>query len=160
MSTYDWLLFLHVLSAFAMIAGYVVFTGAIAAGRNIDRAEDATVLFRVVRPANWLAGIGTVGTIVLGIWLALYLDAYEIWDGWILASLVLWAVATETGRREDLAYRRAREFARTLVAEGRTDSSTELRDLLRTRQGLLMHVLGSVAVLAILALMIFKPGAP
>ena len=36
--------------------------------------------------------------LVFGIWLALYVDGYEIWDGWILGALVLFGSPTERRR--------------------------------------------------------------
>jgi hypothetical protein len=38
--------------------------------------------------------LGGLATLVLGIWLAIYVDGYEVWDGWIIAAIVLWLVAT------------------------------------------------------------------
>ena len=32
------------------------------------------------------------------------LDAYHVWDGWVIVALVLWAIASETGRRADPEY--------------------------------------------------------
>ena len=54
--------------------------------------------------ANFLWAVGGLGTLVFGIWLAIYVDGYEVWDGWIITAIVLWAIATELGRRAQLAY--------------------------------------------------------
>ena len=43
-------------------------------------------------------GIGAGGTIILGIWLALSFGGYDLWDGWIIAALVLWVIAAAAGR--------------------------------------------------------------
>ena len=99
MSLYDWLLFLHVLTAFALVAALVVFWIIGIVARNVDRPVESLRYFRVAQPANVLVIVGTLGTLVFGIWLAIERDAYQVWDGWILAALVLWAVASETGRR-------------------------------------------------------------
>ena len=87
---YDTLLFLHVLAAF-MLGATVVVTSAVALGSQ-PPASSSTV-------ANVLWDVGGLGTLVFGVWLALYVDGYEIWDAWILGAIVLWALATETGRR-------------------------------------------------------------
>ena len=42
--------------------------------------------------------VGGLGTLVLGIWLALNLDEYDFFDGWILGAIVLWFVATGLGQ--------------------------------------------------------------
>lgn len=53
---------------------------------------------------------GTLGTLVFGIWLAIERDEYQVWDGWILAALVLWAIAAETGRRGGVPYMEAQIY--------------------------------------------------
>ena len=42
--------------------------------------------------------------LVFGIWLAIDLDAYQLWDGWILASLVLWADGGWAGGKAGKAF--------------------------------------------------------
>src|SRR5215207_348165 len=78
-----------------MLVVTVVIFSAFALGAATDS--------RVLGVANVLWGVGGLGTLILGIWLALYVDGYEIWDGWIIAAIVLWAIATELGRRAQLA---------------------------------------------------------
>jgi hypothetical protein len=129
---YDTLLFLHVLSAFALVITVVVFSAA---------AFGALTDARVLAVGNVTWAIGGTGTIVFGIWLAIYLKAYHVWDGWIIAAIVLWAVATELGRRAQVG----------LSGPGAEDSG-------RSR-ALLFHWLRSLAVLALLVVMIYKPGA-
>src|SRR3954447_19130553 len=97
---------------------------------------------RAVTLAQILDGVGGAGTIIFGIWLALYVDGYELWDGWIIAAIVLWAIATELGRRAQLGFT-ARPGNGT-IADSRA---------------VLMHWLRSVAVVALLVVMIYKPGA-
>src|SRR5918999_419881 len=86
---YEWLLVLHVLSGFALVASLVAFWGMTIAAYTGFRPT----LGAVAAPFGAAAGIGTIGTLVFGIWLALYVDGYELWDGWILAALVLWFFA-------------------------------------------------------------------
>src|SRR5581483_3011206 len=42
-------------------------------------------------PLTAAVPIGGLGTIVFGVWLAIVDDAYHVWDGWIVAAIVLWA---------------------------------------------------------------------
>ena len=135
---YDTLLFLHVLAAFALVATVVIFS-AFALGAATDS--------RVLAVGNVLWAVGGLGTLVFGIWLALYVEGYEIWDGWIIAAIVLWAIATELGRRAQLGY-----TATTGSAEAAAVTA-------EARQAALMHWLRSLAVLALLMVMIYKPGA-
>ena len=134
---YDWLLFLHVLSAFALVVTVVIFS-AFALGAATDS--------RVLAVANVSWAVGGLGTLVLGIWLALYVDGYEIWDGWIITALVLFAIATELGRRAQLGYTPAPEGGEAGAAVGASPAA-------------LMHWLRSLAILALLVVMIYKPGA-
>jgi hypothetical protein len=134
---YDWLLLLHVLSAFALVATVVTFSAF-----TLGAAADS----RVLGVANFLWAAGGLGTLVFGIWLAIYVDGYEIWDGWIIAAIVLWAIATELGRRAQLGYT-------ALAGTGEGAAVAE------ARQATLMHWLRSLVVLVLLVVMIYKPGA-
>jgi hypothetical protein len=59
-------------------------------------------------------------TILLGIWLAFALDGYAIWDGWIIAAIVLWAIAGEIGQRTGAAYMQGMTKAKELDAAGQS----------------------------------------
>jgi uncharacterized membrane protein len=155
----EWVLAVHMLSAFAYVAGVVLFWVLIVAVRKIDTPEATIRMEPIVKVGNAAVGIGAVGTIVLGIWLAFALDGYAIWDGWIIAALVLWAVAGAFGQRTGVAYMRGMTKAKELDTAGQRGADAELLALNRTSNGVLLHVLTSVVVLLILLDMIFKPGA-
>jgi hypothetical protein len=126
-STYDWLLLLHLIGAFAAMGSVVVFSVLWLAG---DRVAVPQLTFLARR----LWDVGGLLTLVFGVWLAL--DDYSIVDGWILTALVLWAIAAATGIRLGLAYD--------------TGEGARARPL---------YAVMTVAVLALLFVMIFKPGA-
>jgi hypothetical protein len=155
----DWILALHVLSAFAFVAGLVLFWVLIFAVRRIDVPEDTIRLEPVVKVGNAAVGIGAGGTILLGIWLAFSYGGYDIWDGWIIAAIVLWIISAATGQRTGVAYMQGMTKAQELQAAGQTGPSPELLALNRTSNGVLLHAATSVAVLLILIDMIWKPGA-
>jgi uncharacterized membrane protein len=159
MSRYDWLLFLHVLSAFSLVAAQVLVTFLIVGGWRLELPSDIARMFRLSRAGDVLFGIGAMGTIVLGIWLAIDLDEYQLWDGWIIAALVLWAVAMGIGGRTAKHYYGARDRAKALVAEGRDVPSPELAATLRSPTGLVLHLATVVLVVLLLVDMIYKPGA-
>jgi hypothetical protein len=124
---YDTLLFLHLIAAFLLAVTVVTYTavalGAPATGRTLfvaDRCWD----------------VGGLGTLVLGIWLALNLDQYDFWDGWILGAIALWFVATGLGQSTQ----------RRLAADATADIAV-------------MHWLRTLTVLGLLVLMVWKPGA-
>jgi uncharacterized membrane protein len=156
---YDWLLFAHVFGAFMMVGGTVLYWTILVAGWKVDRPSIAAAFFRVARPVDLLVPAASVVTLGLGIWLAIYVDRYEIWDPWILAAVALWVVFVIAGSRTGKVFARAGDRARELVGGGRDEPSSELNALLRSREGLAFHVLSSAALLAILILMIWKPGA-
>lgn len=155
---YDFILFVHVLAAFALMAALVIFWCMIVATLRTSQPSAILAYLRVALPATVLVIAGAVGTLIFGIWLAIYLDDYELWDPWILASLVLWVVANETGRRGGKRYERAGELAGRLTADGRDEPSPELAAIIRERPGLTMDIVSTVGILVILMLMIFKPG--
>jgi hypothetical protein len=129
------LLFLHVLSAFALVAATVVFTTLLVVGPKPE-------FLRLSWIGSRLWDVGGLGTLVFGVWLAIDLDNYDIVDGWILAALVLWFIAAGAGARVNVAYRSLRDDGEPLPGNARTLQ--------------LVLILGT---LALLLDMIFKPGA-
>lgn len=125
------LLFLHVLAAFMLGSG-VVMVSAMALGASIGTTT-LTIGTRLIE-------IGATAALVFGIWIALREDAYSITDGWIIGAIVLWIVGTATG---SISGRRVTEGDDPRFADG----------------GALMHWLSAAAVIGILVLMIWKPGA-
>jgi uncharacterized membrane protein len=159
MSFDDWMLALHMLSAFSFVAGMILFWALIVVVRKIDTPEGTLRLGPVAKVGNAAVGIGMGGTIVLGIWLAFSVGGYDIWDGWIIAALVLWLIGAELGRRTGAAYMEGPKKAEELAAAGQTGPNAELLAINRTSTGVLMHSVASVVVLLILIDMIWKPGA-
>jgi hypothetical protein len=131
------LLFLHVLAAFMLVATVVIFT---AIGLGLATTP------RVLSLANLLWAVGGLGTLVLGIWLAIDLSAYQPWDGWVIGAIVLWALATETGRRAQVGFETA-------------DPQPEGGPIAVPQNAMLMHWLRTALVLALLVVMIYRPGA-
>jgi hypothetical protein len=158
-SFYDWLLSFHILAAFALTAALTIYWIVAVAARGVERPADSVRYFRITQPANVAIIVGTVGTLILGIWLAIDADAYQVWDGWVLASVVLWAVSAETGRRGGANYAEGQKLAERLASEGRNDPSPELVALLKNRNAALLNVVSTVAILLILVDMLWKPGA-
>ncbi|MGH3133383.1 MAG: hypothetical protein ACRDNY_06515 [Gaiellaceae bacterium] len=159
MSLDDWILALHVLSAFAYVAGIVLFWVLVVAVRRVDTPEGTIGMEPVVKVGNAAVGIGAVGTIVLGIWLAISLDEYRLWDGWVIAALVLWALAAATGQRTGVAHMQGLTKAQELQTAGQSGPNAELLALNRTSNGVVLHLATTVIVLLIILDMIWKPGA-
>ena len=159
MSFVDWALVVHVLSAFAYVGGLIVFWVLIVAVRRTDTPAETLRMEPIVKVGGVAVGIGAVGTILVGIYLAFAVGNYAIWDGWIIAALVLWAISGALGQRTGAAYMQGMNQAKELDAAGKTGPDEGLRALNRTQAGLILHSLTSLAVLLILLDMIFKPGA-
>jgi uncharacterized membrane protein len=137
-SRYEWLLFLHVLSAFALVASLVIFTTLLATARD----SRPSPLLGISWLGSRLWDVGVLGTLVFGVWMATDIDNYDLLDGWILAALLLWVIAAGAGARVGLAYRALR------------DEGAELAVVVRTQQLVMI-----VAATLLLVDMIFKPGA-
>jgi len=159
MSFDEWLLALHVLSAFAYVAALVLFSVLIVAVRRADTAAETIRMEPIAKVGNAAAALGAGGTIVLGIWLAFSYGGYDIWDPWIIAAIVLWAVAGGLGQRTGAAYMQGMNKAKELEAVGEPGSNAELLALNRTPNGVVFHIMSCAVVLLIIVDMIWKPGA-
>jgi uncharacterized membrane protein len=155
----DWMLALHVLSAFSFVAGIVFFWVLIVAVRRTDTPERTLRMGPLANIANAAVGIGAGGTILLGVWLAFSVGGYDIWDGWIIAALVLWVIAGALGQRTGAAYLQGVKKAQELQQAGQTGPNAELLALNRTSNGVILQTLASITVLLLLIDMIWKPGA-
>ena len=78
---YHGLLFFHLIAAF-LLAVTIVMYSAVALG--------ATSSPRMLFVADRCWDVGGLGTLIFGIWLALNLDQYDLFDGWILLVLSPW----------------------------------------------------------------------
>jgi uncharacterized membrane protein len=156
---YDWLLFFHVSGAFLLVGG-----SAMAAALNIsamrrERPSEIAVLLGLTRIAVLAIYGGVLLTIVFGLWLVSASPfGYSYGDAWVIAAILLWvygnAAGGAGGRRED----ETRKFAERLAAEGDAPSD-ELRARLRDPVTLALEYSSGLAILLILVLMVWKPGA-
>jgi hypothetical protein len=155
----DWVLALHVLSAFALVAGVTLFWMMIVGIRRADTPDGTLALGPLARIGGAAVGIGMGGTIVFGVWLAFSVGGYDIWDPWIVAAIVLWLIGGGVGQRADRAYAPGVRRALELKAAGQTGPDAELVALNRDSRGVVLQALISAVVLLIIVDMIWKPGA-
>jgi hypothetical protein len=155
----DWLLSLHLLSAFALVSSLVLFWYLIVVWRNADTPEATLAGGRSAQIGHKLIIAGIIGTIVFGLWLAIDRAHIEVWSGWVLIAIVLWTIGSETGRRAGVEYRKAMDKAEELQAAGQTGPNADLLALNRTSRGLQLHTISTIAIALILVDMITKPGA-
>jgi hypothetical protein len=155
----DWILALHVLSAFSLAAGITLFWVIIVAVRRVDTPEETLRMGPTASIAGAAVGIGAGGTLFLGIWLALSYGDYDLWDGWIIAAIVLWIVSVALGQRTNTAYAAGVNKALELQKAGQPGPNAELLAVNRTSTGLVLQLATTIVILLILIDMIWKPGA-
>jgi uncharacterized membrane protein len=155
----DWILALHVLSAATYGAAIILFWWLVLAVRKTDTAEETLRLGPMAMIGNIAVGIGAAGTIIFGIWLALSVRNYDLWDGWIIAALVLWVIAAVLGQRTGKEYMRGMTKAQELQAAGQSGPNAELLAVNRAQSGVMLHALVSLVFVLIVIDMIWKPGA-
>jgi hypothetical protein len=151
---YDWMLALHLLSAFAVAAALTLYSVLVVIGRRPSATlERARMLFRIAPVATPLIAGGSVLVLIFGVVLALKSDRFEIWNAWIIIGLVLWAVMGGVGQRTGAYY----TGIQTLAESGGDASEQEVVARLRAPTGAVLHF-ATVLVFVLLVLdMIFKP---
>jgi hypothetical protein len=150
---YDWMLALHLLSAFAIAAALVLFSVLVIAGRRMTTLDQTRALFRMGRIGGPLIGVGMGLVLVVGVVLAIDSDDYQLWDAWVIVGLVLWAIAGYVGGRSGTYYTGVQELAE------KGGSEAEVFARLRAPTGARWHA-ATVVVFVLLVLdMIFKPWA-
>jgi uncharacterized membrane protein len=156
-STYDWLLMVHVTGAFLVLGG-----GAAAGILNVRawRAERPSEIALLLRLTSRLAvpaiGLGSVLTLVLGLWLVHH-AGYSYGTFWVWAAIILWAVAAALGGRSGKYQSKAQAEAERLAAAD--DALTpDLRALVRDPVGNALAYGSGLTLVVILILMIWKPG--
>ncbi len=155
MDFYDWMLALHLLAAFAVAAALVLYTVLVASGRRGSATlEQARLLFRVAPVATPLIAGGSVLVLIFGVILALKSDRFEIWNGWIVAGIVLWAILGAVGQRTGAYY----EGVQKLAEDGGPASEPEVMARLRAPTGAILHLATLAAFVLLVLDMIFKPG--
>jgi uncharacterized membrane protein len=154
-TTAQWLLMLHVTSAFLFVGGSVAAGILNVLAIRAERPSEAATLLRLIRMTLPAIFAGVAGTLVFGIWLWHELH-FSLGAAWIWISLVLWAVANALGGIGGRHQERSRELAERLAGEGDVPNE-ELRALLRDPTGMAISYAAGLATIAILALMVWKP---
>ena len=122
-----------------------------------ERPSEVVVLFRLTRFAVTSITVGMVVALAFGLWLVSDAD-YGWGQTWIVVALILWVAANAIGGVGGRRDTRTREFAEQLTASG-DQPSAELRARLRDPVSLALSWGSGLIVIAILGLMIWKPGA-
>jgi hypothetical protein len=155
----DWIFALHLLGAATLVGSLVMSWIVYVPLRSADTPSATLSLNRVAMIGAAATALGLVGAIAFGIWLTILRDAFQLWDGWVIAALALWVLATAALLRAFVEFTKPAARARALVASGESGRSTELAALNRTSTGLALRALASAAIVLIVVDMIWKPGA-
>jgi hypothetical protein len=115
--------------------------------------EETRLLFRVGPLGGVLIAAGIGLTLVFGVILAVHSNTFNIWDGWVIAGIVLWAAFAAVGQRTGKYYTDVQK----LVEKDGTEA--EALALLRAPTGALLHLATVGLFVLVLLDMIFKPGA-
>jgi uncharacterized membrane protein len=159
LSRYEWLLFVHVLGAFAFLGGAVLAGALSLAALRRERPSEIALLLGLTRVAVFAIYGGVLLTIVFGLWLVSASPfGYGYGDAWVVAALVLWVFANAAGGAGGRREEETRKLAERLAAEGDAPSA-ELASRLRDPTTLALEYSSGLAVLLILVLMVWKPGA-
>jgi uncharacterized membrane protein len=146
-STYDWLLMLHVTGAFLFLGGGAAAGILNARAWYAERPSEVALLLRLIsRVAVPAIGIGSITSLVLGLWLVHH-AGYSYGTFWVWAAIVLWVAASALGGRGGRYQTKAGD---TMTAE--------LRALVRDPVGNALSYGSGLTLLLILILMIWKPG--
>jgi uncharacterized membrane protein len=156
-TTAQWLLMLHITAAFFFVGGSVAAGILNVLAIRAEQPSETAYLLRLIRRTLPVIGVGSIGALLLGIWLW-HEDGYSIGAAWIWISLVLWVIANALGGRGGRHQEHARELAERLAAAGNA-STDELRALLNDPKGNAMSWLAGATTILILVLMIWKPGS-
>lgn len=155
MDFYDWMLALHLLSAFAVATAIVLYSILVLNGRRMTTLEQTRALWRVAPVGAPLIGAGMGLVLVFGVILALDSDDFELWDPWVIVGIVLWVLLGAIGRSSGNYYMGVEKVAK----EGGPDAERTVLESLRSSIGMRLH-LATVGLFLLLVLdMIFKPGA-
>jgi uncharacterized membrane protein len=157
MSTYDWLLMIHVTGAFLFLGGGIAAGVLNLRAWHAERPSEVSLLLRLIqRVALPAIGVGSITTLVIGIWLVHH-TGYSYGTFWVWAAIVLWFVVGALGARSGRYQERTAREARQLADAGDTMTS-ELRALVRNPVGNALAYGSGLTILLILILMIWKPG--
>lgn len=156
MTKYDWLLLLHLLAAFMFLSSVVVAGVLHALALRRARPSEVALLLGLVRMTVPLIGVGSVASLAFGLWLVSE-AGYDWGDAWIIGAIVLWVVSGALAGPGGKRLRHARELGERLAAEG-DQPSADLHRAVADRTALVLNYASFACLIAILVLMVFKPG--
>ncbi len=147
----------HVSAAFLFVGGSVAAGILNVLAIRSGRPSETAALLRLIRRTLPVLFVGVAGTLVFGLWLWHELH-YSLGAAWIWLSLALWVAANALGGIGGRRQEQTRQLAERLAGEG-DEPSSELASLLRDPTAHALNIAAGLATLAILALMVWRPGS-
>jgi hypothetical protein len=151
-SFYDWMFALHLIAAFGVASSLVLFSVLVYRGRRMTTLDETRMLFRVAPVGGILISAGLAVVVLLGVYLAIASDRYEIWNLWVIAAIVLAIAFGGTGQRSGAYYTEVQKLAEQ-------GNEPEVMARLQAPTGASLHLVTVVLFLLIVLDMVFKPGA-
>jgi uncharacterized membrane protein len=155
---YDLALCLHLLGAFSLVSGTVVAGAGFEMARRRTSCAEIALLLGLARIGAVLVVAGTLFAAGFGLWLV-DLGHWGYGTPWVGAAIGLLTLVVVIGSIGGQRPKQARKLATSLATEGFSPSA-ELRSLLEDRLAIALNYLAAVALLAIIVLMVVKPGSP
>lgn len=153
----SWLLFFHLLGAVLFFSGATVAgVGQLVALRR-ERPSEVALLLGVTRWGVLIVGIGALLTIAFGAALVAHIPYYGFDQAWIEWAIGLWLAAMVVGGIGGRPARHTRELAERLARAG-DQPSEELARRVRDPLSLALSFASGAILVAVLVLMVWKPG--
>lgn len=148
-------LFLHLTGVMLFVAGIVVAGVGFEAARRRSQPAEIALLLSLTRTGVVFVMSGGLLLFACGFWLV-SLKEIGFDTGWVDAAIALFVLAMVIGGLAGQKPKKARQLATQLAEEGRPVGA-ELRALLDDPASRLANYASAALILAILALMVFKP---
>jgi uncharacterized membrane protein len=151
------ILFLHLAGVLLFVGGSITAAVLRVAAMRRERPSEIALLLRAVRPAVPLVAGGLALAVAAGFWLAAHLDL-DLGAAWLSLTFVLLGWVVVVGAIAGRGDRHTRELAERLAVEG-DEPNADLARRLHDPLNLALNGSMLVSVVAIVALMVWKPGA-
>jgi len=155
-TTGEWAMFFHLAGAFVFVGGTIVAGVAFETARRRRVPSEIALLLGLSRIGVALVALGVLLVLPFGLWLV-HLGEFGYGSAWVDAAVALLVTVTILGAVGGQRPKRARLLAEQLARDGEAET-TELRSLLDDRVALALNYVSAALVVAIVALMVFKPG--
>jgi uncharacterized membrane protein len=153
----SWLLFFHLLGAVLFFSGAAVAAvGQLVALRR-EKPSEIALLLGLTRWGVLLVGLGALLTIGFGSWIVARVSYWSFHQAWIEWAVALWVASMVVGGLGGRPARHTRELAERLAREGDRPSE-ELRRRVADPLSLALSFASGAILVAVLVLMVWKPG--